>query len=120
LRFLVDADLPRSTGDLVRTHGHEAVDVRDVGLRSAKDVEIASYARERGYCLLTGDFHFSDIRAYPPNEYSGLVVLKLPRNASARYILQLLDSFLQQRHLVAELRGKLAIVQPGRARMRPK
>ena len=118
MQFLVDADLPRATADLLIAYGHEVVDVRDVGLRSAKDNEIASYARQQNLCLLTGDFDFSDIRIYPPQQYPGLVVLKIPRNATSRYILQLLEGFLQQGHLIADLSGKLAIVEPGRVRLR--
>ncbi len=37
MRFLIDEDMPRSTGNLLRQYGHEAVDMRDIGLRSAKD-----------------------------------------------------------------------------------
>jgi len=41
MRFLADEDLPRSMGDLprryVRRYEHEAVDVRDIGLRGAKE-----------------------------------------------------------------------------------
>lgn len=118
MRFLVDEDLPRSTGDLLRGYGHEAVDVRDIGLRGAKDPQIASYAQKGGLCLVTGDFDFSDIRNYPPGEYAGLVVLKLPRMATASFILNLLESFLQQKDLVAQISGKPAIVEPGRIRIR--
>ncbi|MBI4771350.1 MAG: DUF5615 family PIN-like protein, partial [Chloroflexi bacterium] len=66
VRFLIDADLPRSVAQVIRQRGHEAVDVRDIGLRSAKDAVIAEHARSEGYCLLTGDHDFSDIRRYPP------------------------------------------------------
>ena len=118
MRFLVDEDLPRSTDDLLRRYGHEAVDMRDIGLRGAKDPQIASYARSEELCLVTGDFDFSDIRNYPPGEYAGLVVLKLPRAATAFFILNLLESFLQQEDLVAQIPGSLAIVEPGRVRIR--
>lgn len=118
MRFLVDADLPRATAALLDSYGHEAVDVRDIGLRSAKDSEIATYARQQGLCLLTGDVDFSDIRTYPPQQYPGLVVLKIPRNATARYILSLLEGFLQQDHIIAMVHGKLAVVEPGRVRLR--
>ncbi len=111
MRFLIDADLPRSSND-------EAVDVRDIGLRSAKDPEIAYHAQIEKLCLITGDFDFADIRNYPPEQYAGLVVLSLPRAATARYINQLLDSFLTQEKLLTQLPGKLAIVEPGRIRLR--
>jgi len=59
MQFLIDEDLPRSTGDLLRSYGHKAIDVRDIGLRGAKDSQIASYAQSRDLCLVTGDFDFS-------------------------------------------------------------
>ena len=37
MRFLIDADLPRSVKPLLEKHGHEAIDAQDVGLRRAKD-----------------------------------------------------------------------------------
>ena len=70
MRFLIDEDLPRSMAVILRRYGHEAVDVRDIGLRGAKDPQIASCAQSEGLCLITGDFDFSDIRNYPPGEFS--------------------------------------------------
>jgi hypothetical protein len=32
MRFLVDASLPRSAAPMLRRLGHEAVDVRDIGM----------------------------------------------------------------------------------------
>lgn len=118
MRFLIDEDLPRSTADLVRHHGHEAVDVRDIGLRGAKDPQIARYVQDEQLCLITADYDFADVRNYPPDRYAGILILDTPRNATARYINQLLDSFLNQDDLVAQLPGKLAIVAPGRVRLR--
>jgi hypothetical protein len=67
---------------------------------------------------LTGDFDFSDIRKYPPRKYMGLVILRVPGMATASYILELLESFLKQKELVAQISGKLAIVETGRVRIR--
>ena len=118
MRFLIDEDLPRSTGDLLKRYGHDAVDLRDIGLKGSKDSEIAAYAQKEALCLLTGDFDFSDIRKYPPKEYKGLVVLKVPAMATASYILSLLESFLKQEDLMVQIPGKLAIVEMGRVRLR--
>jgi len=118
MRFLVDEDLPRSTCALLREYGHIACDVRDTGYRGAPDSEIAAYARRERLCIVTGDLGFSDIRNYPPDEYAGLVVLKLPRTATASTILQLLESFICQEDLVDMVSGKLAIVETGRVRIR--
>jgi len=118
MQFLIDEDLPRSLADIVRRYGHEAVDVRDIGLRGAKDSQIASYAQNKGLGLITGDFDFSDIRNYPPSQYAGLLVLSIPKNAPAAFILNLVEGFLKQEKLVLELPGKLAILEAGRIRFR--
>jgi hypothetical protein len=118
VRFLIDADLPRSTKFLVARAGHEASDVRDIGLRSAKDSEIALYAQKSKSCLLTGNFGFADVRNYPPRLYSGIVVFELPRNAAAPYFLHRIEEFLRQTDVVEQMNGRLAIVQPGRVRVR--
>ncbi len=44
MHFLIDADLPRSLKSVIERYGHEATDVRDIGLGSAKDPAIAAYA----------------------------------------------------------------------------
>jgi predicted nuclease of predicted toxin-antitoxin system len=120
MRFLIDADLPRRTAGLLKSYGHKPVDVRDVGLGGASDEAVAEYARAHRMCLLTGDFGFADIRNYPPERFSGLVVLGIPKNATADTILRLLDSLLRQASLVERLPGKLAVVEWGNVRIRPK
>lgn len=120
MRFLIDEDLPRSTGNLLKLFDHEVVDVRDVGLRSAKDAEIALYAQSKKLCLVTGDFDFSDIRNYPPHKYAGIIVLNIPKNATATFIINIFKEFLKHEKLVSEMNGKLAIVEPGRIRIRSK
>lgn len=119
LRFLIDADLPRSAKTLLEKFGHEAIDVRDIGLRSAKDAVIARYAQDHQACLLTGDFGFADIRNYPPETYYGIVVLGLPRDATAAFIPHLIEEILGQSEVLARLPRKLAIVEAGRIRLRP-
>ena len=119
VRFLIDADLPRSTKTLLEKFSHEAIDVRDIGLGSAKDSVIARYAQDHQACLLTGDFGFADIRNYPPETYHGIVVLEFPRDATAAFILHLIEEILRQSEVLARLPRKLAIVEASRIRLRP-
>ncbi len=118
MRFLVDADLPRSIGRMLQRYGHEAIDVRDIGLRDAKDRLVAAHAQKEKCCLITGDFHFADVRNYPPREYDGLVVLNLPGTATSSFIIRLVESFLKNSEIVERMAGRLAIVEPGRIRVR--
>jgi predicted nuclease of predicted toxin-antitoxin system len=45
VRFVVDASLPRSATARLRELGHEAIDVRDIGLASAIDEVTAEHAQ---------------------------------------------------------------------------
>lgn len=125
MRFLIDADLPRSTRLVVENAGHEALDVRDVGLGDvglgdAEDPAIAARAKADQLCLLTGDFGFADVRNYPPDQYAGLVVRELPKDATAEVILDLVQRLLDQVDVVSKLPARLVIVSFGRVRLRPK
>lgn len=119
MRFLIDADLPRPTAELLIASGHEAIDVRDIGLGNARDEEIAAYAREHELCLMSGDFGFGDIRQYPPENYKGIVVLVLPRKANRSFILGLVKAFVAHTEVLSRLPGRLAMVESGRIRLRP-
>jgi predicted nuclease of predicted toxin-antitoxin system len=66
--------------------------------------------------LFTLDLDFADIRAYPPDEYVGIVVLR-PARPSRRNVLALLESAIAR--LVSEWADhRLWIVEPGRIRIR--
>ncbi len=108
MRFLVDEDLPRSLTDLFERHGYEAVNVRDTALRGARDERIAAYAKENGLCVITGDLGFADLRNYPPSEYSGIVVLRLPRMATAKHVEKLMESLFEREEITSLLPGKTA------------
>jgi predicted nuclease of predicted toxin-antitoxin system len=55
IRFLLDADLPRSATQALRDRGREALDIRDVGLGDAPDDAIYRYAVAHGYVLVSAD-----------------------------------------------------------------
>jgi predicted nuclease of predicted toxin-antitoxin system len=118
--FLIDASLPRSTAATVRQHGHQAVDVRDIGLGASPDQQIAAHAQAHQFCLLTRDYDFADVRNYPRDQYTGIVVVELPATATAAVINQLIADFLMATTVLSQLPGRLAIIEPGRVRLRPK
>ena len=119
MRFLIDANMPRSTAELLKLYDHEAVDVRDIGMGGAADSDIAAYAQRNRLALVTRDFDFANIRNYPPAQYAGLLVLGLPEDAVAKFVLRVMESFVSQKKLVEALPGRLAILEPARVRLRP-
>ena len=86
MRFLLDANLPRAAIAVLVDSGHEAEFARDIGLAAAPDDQIAAHARQTRSALLTRDLDFADIRRYPPDQYHGIVVLRLPDDAVAQDI----------------------------------
>jgi predicted nuclease of predicted toxin-antitoxin system len=119
MRFLVDANMPRSTLALLASLGHASEHARDIGMGQAPDSRIAARTRSTSAALLTRDLDFADIRHYPPAEYQGILVLRMPDDAVAQTIVNLLERFLKQTELVAQLPGHLVILEPDRVRFRP-
>ncbi len=119
MKFLLDANIPRSAARLLRDLGHEAEDVRDVLPLGADDATVAAHAQARQLVLVTRDFDFADIRNYPPKDYAGLIVLELSDDAIATQVNRALQSFVSRPELLARLAGRLAIVESWRVRFRP-
>src|SRR2546430_344315 len=110
--FLVDASLPRATGDLIRQHGHQATDVRDIGLGTASDQDIADHARRHQLAIVSGDMDFGNVFLFPPANYHGLVVIRPPDGATVATLLSLVEQFLNDSQVMANLPGRLVIVEP--------
>lgn len=120
MRFLLDANMPRSAADIIRGAGHECTHVRDTVLADAADEAIAAHAKAHGMTLVTRDRDFGDERTYPPGDFAGIIVLSLPETANAVMITKLVSSVLAESECLAGLSGRLAIAEFGRVRLRPR
>ena len=85
MRFKLDENLPASLISAFEESGHEAIAATAQGLQGAADPKIAEVCRQEQRVLVTLDIGFADIRAYPPAEHSGIVVLRL-RDQTIPYI----------------------------------
>jgi predicted nuclease of predicted toxin-antitoxin system len=94
IRFKVDKNLPDEAAELLRASGHEAVTVGSERLGGAGDALVAERVRAEARALVTLDLHFADVRAYPPDEYQGLVVLRLARQDKA-HVLRVVERLLR-------------------------
>jgi predicted nuclease of predicted toxin-antitoxin system len=117
MRFLVDEDLPRSLARVLRAAGHDALDVRDIGLRGRPDQEVFRAAQDRDAVLVSGDRGFANIITHPPGSHAGIVVAhfpnEIPTNTLNTQILSAVQSLEEM-----EIRGNLVMIEPGRIRMR--
>jgi predicted nuclease of predicted toxin-antitoxin system len=119
MRFVIDANLPRAVIAALERAGHQVEFARDVGLGAAPDEQIVARARESGTALLTRDMDFADVRRYPPDQYFGIVVVRLPDTGVALEIVPVLERFLLDPGFLEPLSGRLAIVEVDRVRFRP-
>lgn len=115
-RFKVDENLPVDVAAFLHQAGYDAETVWEEGLNGASDLVIATACQRDGRALLTLGTDFADIRAYPPAQYAGLVVLRLKRQDKP-YILELL---IRLRKLFSQepLGGRLWIVEEEHVRIR--
>ena len=116
MKLKIDENLPADCAILLRDAGFEADTVADERLQGADDAVIASRARVEDRVLVTLDLDFGNVRAYPPLQHSGIIVLR-PRMQDKRAVLALM-----QRIVLALTNrtpsGELWIVEPDRIRFR--
>ncbi len=58
MKFIVDAQLPPAVAQWLRAAGHDAVAVREIGLREANDRDIWNHALNTDAAILTKDEDF--------------------------------------------------------------
>src|SRR4051812_6760764 len=109
--------MPRSTAPVLRQAGHEAEDVRDIGLRGAPDAEVFATAQERQATLVTADLGFANILQFPLGTHAGIIVARVPDTLPTSTLLNELVLALQAMDGEA-LPGLLVLVEPGRIRVR--
>ncbi|MCX6676953.1 MAG: DUF5615 family PIN-like protein [Methanothrix sp.] len=112
----MDADMPRSSAIAVRSLGFDTEDVRDLGMRYAKDQEIIDYALNAGRVVITRDLDYGEILRYP--QHPGAIILRLPTGFVAKEVNEALLDFLSSAKNDV-LQQAIIIVELGRYRRRP-
>jgi predicted nuclease of predicted toxin-antitoxin system len=116
MKFKIDENLPVDLAILLRGNGHDAETVYDEELVGASDPDIVARCQAEGRAVVTFDSDFSDIRAYPPDQYRGIVVLRLKRQDRDHVVTtfkRLLPVFETE-----DVEGRLWIVDEDRIRIR--
>ncbi|MBU1487133.1 DUF5615 family PIN-like protein [bacterium] len=117
--FVIDEDMPRSTGIILKESGYAVKDIRDYGLRGAADEEIYEFAQGEKAAVLTGDRGFGNIFRFPLGEHFGIVVAHFPNEMSNRGMNhQLLERFKNLSE--DDFKGNLIVIEPLKIRIRRK
>jgi predicted nuclease of predicted toxin-antitoxin system len=115
MKFLIDADCPRSIAGSLKTLGHEVIDIRDTNPR-ASDQGIYDFIKKNSLILITRDTDFGNILRYPVTTRCGIILLRVYL-LSVREIISIIEDLLSR--LPKEvLVGSLIIAQKGRYRIR--
>ncbi len=116
IRFLIDEDMPRSTAKLLREAGFESLDVRDIGLRGAKDDVIYNRAQEENCIIITGDLGFANNLRYPLGSHPGILIARFPNEMSPDKLNRILIDAIKS--VQEDLPGNLTIIEPDKVRIR--
>lgn len=112
MRLLVDENVRQEVIDFLKSSGYDILLVP----RGLKDEKIAQIAKEEKRIILTHDQHFADILTYSPEEYSGIIRIKI-HPPSAPIIIRLLKDFFQK-FAQKDLDKKLVILERDGFRIR--
>jgi predicted nuclease of predicted toxin-antitoxin system len=116
MRLKADENLPQSVVKLLRDAGHDVHTMVDENLSGSTDAILLSAATRENRALITLDKDSADIRAYPPSDYSGIVVLRARDSTIAR--LRALTTRVIPLLSTGDLAGRLWIVDDRRIRVR--
>jgi len=116
VKIKLDENLPHDLKSLLRSYGHDVVDVPEEQLSGAEDPPVLAAATTEGRLLMTFDTDFADIRHYPVGSHGGIVVFRLADQRWAE-LAKAVQKLLTAMSL-EELAGSLAIVEATRIRYR--
>ena len=115
MKLKLDENLGNRGAELLRQTGHDVYTVAEQDLCSAIDRKLLEVCRSEKRCLVTLDLEFGNPLIFRPEDYSGIVVLRLPPSPHPNDLFDAIST------LVAGLarkniEGQLWIVQRGRIR----
>ncbi|HMJ88896.1 MAG TPA: DUF5615 family PIN-like protein [Candidatus Acidoferrum sp.] len=118
LHFFSDQCVPSEIADILKQH-HRVTLLREVLPIRSPDPTVIAKAQELGAVLLSLNGDFSDIVAYPPAAFGGIIAIQLHNHPEViPSIMKRLLDFCSSNPEQEFFRGKLVIVEPHRIRIR--
>lgn len=116
MKLKLDENLGLRGKHVLDAAGHDACTVAAQKLTAADDRHLIEICRLEGRALVTLDVDFANPLVFPPADYAGIAVIRLPKRPTAADLQAGLETLV--RALNAEsLTGRLWIVERGRVRI---
>lgn len=115
MKIKLDENLGAMGAVFLKAAGFEVATVADQKLLSTPDADLVRKCAAEGRCLVTLDRDFSDPIRYPPRQFAGIIVVRLPD----RFRLPLLERALAlvvEASKQSDVRGRLWIAEIDRIR----
>ena len=116
MKIKLDENLGARGQQLLAAAGHDVCTVPAQTLTAAEDRHLIEVCRREGRALVTLDVDFANPLVYPPADYPGIAVIRIPKRTTAADLqagLATLARALETEPLV----GRLWIVERGRVRV---
>ena len=117
IKFVIDEDISRLTGQALLQAGYDVLDIRDHNLRGSSDDIIYKFAHENKAVLFTGDLGFANILKFPLDSHYGIIVIHFPNEISTTFLNQILISSISALD-ENDFAGNLIIIEPNRIRIK--
>ena len=115
MKVKLDENLGAMGAVLLKAAGFDVATVADQNLLATPEADLARKCAAEERCLVTLDKDFSDPLRYPPSQYAGIIVVRLP----GRFRLPLVERALAlvvDASKQTDVRGRLWIAEVDRIR----
>lgn len=119
LKFFSDHCVPNAVIQALRTAGHQVLILKEHIPRDSPDPLVIATAQDLSAILVSLNGDFSDIVAYPPSRYKGIIALQVKNHPMLIPVLmERLIKYLSFYPEMNHYRGRLLLVESHRIRIR--
>lgn len=116
MKLKLDENLGSRGLELLTAAGHDVATVPQQGMQSVTDAELVVACHAEGRALVSLDLDFANPLRFPPRNFSGIAVLRMPRKPTEEDLVSLVKGLVAGLER-EELKGNLWIVEQGRIRI---
>lgn len=116
MKFKFDENLGQRCVEILTLGGHDVATVAGQRMSGAADADVLEMCRKEERCLVSLDLDFSNPLRFPPANYSGIAVVRLPGRATYDNLISAIQTLTKALE-TQSISGKLWVVEVGRIRI---